>query len=222
MGNQGITKMTERLAVFFDQVGAEWVLWLLMVLAIGSIAVTIERLLFLWQNRTPIGDLEPKLLKALDRSPDEAIALLKPYNGMEARVVLAGLQEMHRGPEAVQEVMNAVIAVERKRYERFLIFLSSLGANAPFIGLLGTVIGILGAFANLKQQVGAGGSRQALIMGSISEALVATAVGLFVAIPAVIAYNWLRTQVKNVVMNTDALEAILMAHLKTTPKAKKD
>ncbi len=212
--------MTERLAVFFDQVGAEWVLWLLMVLAIGSIAVTIERLLFLWQNRTPIGDLEPKLLKALDRSPAEAMALLKPYQGMEARVVLAGLQEMHRGPEAVQEVMNAVIAVERKRYERFLIYLSSLGANAPFIGLLGTVIGILGAFANLKQQVGAGGSRQALIMGSISEALVATAVGLFVAIPAVIAYNWLRTQVKNTVMNTDALEAILMAHLKTAPQGK--
>ena len=221
-GEQDSSEMTERLAVFFDQVGAEWVLWLLMTLAVASIAVTIERLLFLWQNRTPVGDLQLKLLNALERSPAEAQALLKPYDGMEARVVLAGLAELHRGPEAVQEVMNAVIAMEKKRYERFLIFLSSLGANAPFIGLLGTVIGILGAFANLKQQVGAGGSRQALIMGSISEALVATAVGLFVAIPAVIAYNWLRTQVKSVINNTDALEAILMAHLKTTPAKPKD
>lgn len=210
--------MTERLAVFFDQVGAEWVLWLLMGLAIASIAVTIERLLFLWQNRVPIVDLEPKLLAALGRSPQEAQALLSPYRGMEAKVVLAGLRELDRGTEAVQEVMNAVTAAEKKRYERFLIFLSSLGANAPFIGLLGTVIGILGAFANLRQQVGVGGSRQALIMGSISEALVATAVGLFVAIPAVIAYNWLRTQVKNTVSNTDALGAILMAHLKTVRK----
>lgn len=210
--------MTERLAVFFDQVGAEWVLWLLMVLAIASIAVTIERLLFLWQNRVPVADLELKLLKALERSPQEAEELLKPYKGMEARVVLAGLREISRGPEAVTEVMNALIATERKRYERFLIFLSSLGANAPFIGLLGTVIGILGAFANLKQQVGVGGSRQALIMGSISEALVATAVGLFVAIPAVVAYNWLRTQVKNTANNTEALGAILMAHLKTVRK----
>jgi biopolymer transport protein ExbB len=73
----------------------------------------------------------------------------------------------------------------------------------------------LGAFAALKQQVGAGGSRQALIMGSISEALVATAVGLFVAIPSVVSYNTFRTRVKRATTDTEALSAIVLAHLHT-------
>jgi biopolymer transport protein ExbB len=201
-----------------DQVGAEWVLWLLLSLAVVSVAVTIERLLFLWQNRVPVTDLQPKLLSALEKSDDDGLKLLSGYRGMEAVVVSAGIREIRRGPDAVSEVMTAVLTAEKARYERFLIFLSSLGANAPFIGLLGTVIGILGAFANLQQQVGAGGSRQALIMGSISEALVATAVGLFVAIPAVIAYNFLRTRVKQVMGNTEALQSILLAHIKTVAK----
>lgn len=211
--------MTERLALLFDQVGAEWVLWLLMGLAIASIAVCVERMLFLWQNRVPVALLQPKLLAALERGGDEAATLLAPYRGMEAQVVAAGVREMHRGAAAVDEVMAAAMAVHKQRYEKFLMFLSSLGANAPFIGLLGTVIGILGAFANLKQQVGVGGSRQALIMGSISEALVATAVGLAVAIPAVVAYNQFRTKVKQATANTEALTAVLMAHLKTIPIA---
>jgi biopolymer transport protein ExbB len=210
--------MTEKLAAMMDQVGAEWVLWLLLSLAVVSVAVTIERLLFLWQNRVPVTDLQPKLLSALEKSDDDGLKLLSGYRGMEAVVVSAGIREIRRGPDAVSEVMTAVLAAEKARYERFLIFLSSLGANAPFIGLLGTVIGILGAFANLQQQVGAGGSRQALIMGSISEALVATAVGLFVAIPAVIAYNFLRTRVKQVMGNTEALQSILLAHIKTVAK----
>lgn len=211
--------VTEQLSVLFDQLGAEWVLWLLLVLSVGSVAVTIERILFLIQNRVPVAELQGKLLAALESGGEEATQLLSGYKGMEARVVAAGVREMHRGPDAVQEVMIATTAVEKQRYERFLGFLSSLGSNAPFIGLLGTVIGILGAFAALKQQVGAGGSRQALIMGSISEALVATAVGLFVAIPAVVAYNQFRGQVKAAVANTDALSSILLAHLKTKPKA---
>ena len=209
--------MTERLALLFDQLGAEWVLWLLLGLAIASVAITVERLLFLWQNRVPVAELQPKLLAALERGASDAAAILAPYRGMEAVVVAAGVREMHRGAEAVGEVMAAMTATQKQRYEKFLMFLSSLGANAPFIGLLGTVIGILGAFANLKQQVGVGGSRQALIMGSISEALVATAVGLAVAIPAVVAYNGFRTQVKKATSNTEALAAILLAHLKTTP-----
>ena len=91
-------------------------------------------------------------------------------------------------------------------------FLGSLGSNAPFIGLLGTVIGIMGAFADLQGGAGVGGERTQLIMGSISEALVATAVGLLVAIPAVVAYNTLRGRVEGVVANTRALSGVVLAH----------
>jgi len=209
--------MTNQLSMLLDQLGVEWILYLLVTLSVLSVAVMVERLLFLYQNRVPVGELQGQLMAALDRGGDEAEQLLRHYRGMEAQVVAAGVRELHRGPEAVAEVMAAKLAIEKQRYERFLNFLGSLGANAPFIGLLGTVIGIMGAFADLRAAVGqaATGSRSALIMGSISEALVATAVGLFVAIPAVIAYNQFRTQVKKTQANTDALASILLAHMKT-------
>lgn len=209
--------MTQQLSSLFHEIGVVWVLDLLIVLGISSVAVTIARILFLWQNRVPVADLQPKVLASLQHGQKATEDLLSGYTGMEAQVVLAGVREMHRGAEAVAEIMAAKEAVEKQRYEKFLNFLSSVGANSPFIGLLGTVIGILGAFADLKEQVGqTGASRQAMIMGSISEALVATAIGLFVAIPAVVAYNQLRTIVKRTQANTDALSAILLAHLKTT------
>ena len=106
---------------------------------------------------------------------------------------------------------------EKVRYERFVAFLGSLGSNAPFIGLLGTVIGIMGAFADLRNIVGEGSAnRSEAIMGSISEALVATAVGLIVAIPAVVAYNALKVQIKKAQTDTASLAAVLLAHLKST------
>lgn len=208
--------MTQQLSNLFHEIGVVWVLDLLILLSVLSVAVVIERFLFLFQNRVPVGDLQPKLLDALQKGPEAAEQLLQNFKGMEAQVVLSGVREMRRGPDAVAEIMAAKTAVEKQRYERFLNFLSSVGANGPFIGLLGTVIGILGAFSDLKEQVGqTGASRQAMIMGSISEALVATAIGLFVAIPAVVAYNQFRTMVKRSQANTDALASILLAHLKT-------
>jgi biopolymer transport protein ExbB/TolQ len=211
--------MTSQLSDLLDKLGVEWILYLLLVLSVLSVAVIVERLLFLWQNRVPVGQIHDGLLVALAKGPTATEDMLKPYKGMEARVLAAGVREMHRGADAVAEVMTASVARERQRYERFLSFLASLGSNAPFIGLLGTVIGIMGAFSDLRRQVdtAATGARpaEALIMGSISEALVATAVGLFVAIPAVIAYNQFRTQIKKHQANTEALSSLLLAHLKT-------
>lgn len=211
--------IVEQLAHILDQLGADWVLWLLIVLSILSVAVVIERLIFLARNRVPVAELQDKLSDALDQSPVEAAKLLGGYTGMEAAVVAAGVKHMHRGAAAVEEVMAGKEQVEKQRYERYLGYLGSLGANAPFVGLLGTVIGIMGAFADLQTSMtgGDGGpNRTEAIMGSISEALVATAVGLIVAIPAVVAYNQLRGKVKKVQANTSALATILLAHLKQT------
>ena len=214
--------IVEQLASILDQLGAAWVLWLLIVLSVFSVAVVIERLIFLARNHVPVGELQDKLSAALDKSQDAALQLLASYKGMEATVVAAGVRHMHRGAAAVEEVMAGKEHVERQRYERFLSYLGSLGSNAPFIGLLGTVIGIMGAFADLQNSMSggdAGPNRTEAIMGSISEALVATAVGLLVAIPAVVAYNNLRGRVKKVQANTAALAAILLAHLKQTQPA---
>lgn len=212
-------EIVPQLAKLLDTLGAAWVLWLLLILSVLSVAVVVERLIFLQRHRVPVDELQRQLLGALDKGPAAAEEVLKPWSGMPAVVVRAGVREMRRGAQAVEELMAAREKREKVRYERFVAFLGSLGSNAPFIGLLGTVIGIMGAFADLRNVVGEGtANRSEAIMGSISEALVATAVGLIVAIPAVVAYNALKVQIKKVQTDTASLAAVLLAHLKSTPR----
>jgi biopolymer transport protein ExbB len=132
----------------------------------------------------------------------------------EAAVVAAGLVEADRGPKAAAESMAGATALQRLKLERRLAFLGTLGNNAPFIGLFGTVIGIIAAFehlGNATEAAGAGAST--LVMASIAEALVATAIGLAVAIPAVAAFNYFQRRIRATVSNTDALSRVLLAHL---------
>ena len=111
------------------------------------------------------------------------------------------------------------------KLEKRLVFLGTLGNNAPFVGLLGTVIGIVQAFDELgkaaKSQAVQTASTIApqAVMTSIAEALVATAIGLIVAIPAVAAYNTFQRLTKSTLANTEVLSRILMAHLKAEEPA---
>jgi biopolymer transport protein ExbB len=97
--------------------------------------------------------------------------------------------------------------------------LGTVGNNAPFLGLLGTVIGVIEAFEILGRPqaattaAAASGLAPQAIMGSIAEALIATAVGLFVAIPAVAAYNYFQRRIQGIGANTEALTNVLLAHL---------
>jgi biopolymer transport protein ExbB len=142
--------------------------------------------------------------------------------------VVAGIVESDLGVEAAQEAMLGASSMQKLRLERRLAFLGTLGNNAPFIGLLGTVIGIVGAFEELGKAhapvAGAGAAAASqlapqAVMTNIAEALVATAVGLLVAIPAVAAYNFFQRIVKGTLANTDALSHVLLAHLKATPSS---
>jgi biopolymer transport protein ExbB len=132
----------------------------------------------------------------------------------EAAVVAAGLRSLARGPEAAEEAMASATALQRMRLERRLAFLGTLGNNAPFVGLLGTVIGIVQAFDSL-QSSGASGSANTAVMGAIAEALVATAIGLAVAIPAVAAFNYFNRRIKSTLGNAEALRHIVLSYLKT-------
>ena len=112
--------------------------------------------------------------------------------------------------------MASATALQRMRLERRLAFLGTLGNNAPFIGLLGTVIGIVQAFDRL-QATGLGGTATGPatdVMGAISESLVATAIGLVVAIPAVAAFNYFQRRIRATVANSDALTHIILAYAK--------
>ncbi|MBW2264433.1 MAG: MotA/TolQ/ExbB proton channel family protein [Deltaproteobacteria bacterium] len=163
-------------------------MWLLAILSVLSIAVMIERAVFFIRARLDVASTATRLRKALEtgggqKALDELRALIR---APEVRILVAGMECEADGVASVEEAMGARRAVETVQMQRFLAFLGTLGPTAPFIGLFGTVLGIIGAFHNLafNPQGGIG-----VVMAELSEALVATAAGLIVAIPAVIAYN---------------------------------
>jgi biopolymer transport protein ExbB len=203
--------ITEKLLAF-TLFGAEWVLWLLIGLSVVSVAIMIERAWFFATHRLDVPALEENLRRLLAAEKvDEARAALREGDAVEARVVRAGLAEIERGHEAVGAAMFGAKARERMRLERNLAFLGTLGNNAPFIGLFGTVLGIIKAFHDLAGNQ-AGGIT--VVMSGISEALVSTAVGLLVAIPAVIAFNFFNRRVRSVIANVDSLAHVVLAQLK--------
>jgi biopolymer transport protein ExbB len=138
----------------------------------------------------------------------------------EAAVVVAGLQEADRGAKSADEAMRGAAALQRLKLERRLAYLGTLGNNAPFIGLFGTVIGVVEAFEQLGNQKIAATAAEAAnlgapqeVMAAIAEALVATAVGLAVAIPAVAMYNVFQRHSRTILGNTEALTRVLLSHL---------
>jgi biopolymer transport protein ExbB len=210
--------------------GSEWVLWLLLALSIGSIAVIIERVLKLRSLRVDIDELRGALTAALrDGGFEKAREAMRPYAHPAARVVLRGmwLEESETTAKQADEAMTAEGIAQRRRLEKRFNFLATLGANAPFIGLFGTVVGVLQAFEHLgtaSAVESASAVAPQAVMSSIAEALVATAVGLAVAIPAVFAYNMFQRTVKSAIDDAQVLSLELLSYMsgsKVTSNARK-
>lgn len=190
----------------FTTVGAEWVLWLLLVLSVFSVYVMIERWVFFRSLAGRDAALRKALHEALAAEDiDKARELVRGKVGPGGQIVATMLENLDRGDASVQAAINAVRPGERMRLERNLIFLGTLGANAPFIGLFGTVLGIIKAFKDLAAAGVQATDNTSVVMAGISEALVATAVGLLVAIPAVVAYNYFQRRVKSMTNDADSL-----------------
>jgi biopolymer transport protein ExbB/TolQ len=194
----------------FALLGAGWVLWLLVALSVLSVAVMLERGLYFGQRR--MSKRFPELLRLCQDGSLDKAAQLAEGDAMEAEVIRVAARVASSGQEAVEKAIASTIDRRRLEYERWLFVLGTLGNNAPFIGLLGTVLGIIRAFADLAAHptaaVGA-----STVMAGISEALVATAVGLFVAIPAVLAYNTFQRLLKRVVGRSQSLGNAIAAGL---------
>ena len=225
--------MIERVKSAMVGAGANWVLWLMLVLSVISLAIMLERAWLFWSLRDDTSNLMRELGRLLRAGDLEgARRRLEQSPSAEAAVVVAGIVEADLGPDAAEEAMAGASALQRLKLEKRLAYLGTLGNNAPFIGLLGTVIGIVGAFeelgkANMSSVPGAPGTvasqiAPAAVMTNIAEALVATAVGLLVAIPAVAAFNFFQRIVKTTLSNTDALSHVLLAHLKATGDTGRD
>jgi biopolymer transport protein ExbB len=192
--------------------GSRWVLWLLLALSLAAVAVIVERLWFYIQQHAPATRIRDALAVMRKSGPAAAEKALAGVPSIEAAVVRTCLARAADGAEAVDEQRVAIVEQERARYEKRLAFLGTLGNNAPFVGLFGTVLGIVRAFHDLKAATLQGTS------GGIAEALVATGVGLLVALPAVATYNAFVRHVESRATAADAYAHEVLAYLKT-PRA---
>lgn len=199
--------------------GSEWVLYLMFTLSIISIATIIERVWF-FKRRT--GGAEPLRVAVSEHlragAVQAAAKLLQSKKTLEARVGHQALLWASCGPSAVDDAVESELTRVRKELERGANFLGTVGNNAPFIGLFGTVLGVIIAFHALGSAAQNANSMNH-VMAGIAEALVATGVGLLVAIPAVVAYNVLQKRIGEVEADALSMVRTITAHLKANPDA---
>lgn len=198
---------------------AAWVLWLLLAVSLVAVAVMVERSVFYRRHRVDVDALRTAMTRALDQGDfEEAARGLRRHDSLETNVVLFGLLAHRSGPDSVQDLIEGAMSREKQRYDRGLDLLATVASNAPFVGLFGTVLGIIRAFHDLSRNVAAGSEA---VMAGIAEALIATAVGLLVAIPAVIAFNAFKARVRHATGNTQLLARVLLAKLKAVDLGKR-
>jgi biopolymer transport protein ExbB/TolQ len=198
--------------VYVSQIASQSVLYILLGLSVISIGVIIERWWFFRRRRDDIEQLSSVLRKALGEGDLEAARrALKASPSVEAEILTETLDWYAEGPEAVEQILVKATRVRRKKFEAGLLFLGTLGNNAPFIGLFGTVLGIVTAFRELgNNSMGAMGN----VMSGIAEALISTAVGILVALPAVIFYNVFQKKGADVEEQAGALGNVVMASMR--------
>ena len=212
--------------VFVAQTGAAAVLYILLLLSIYSVGVVLERWWYFRKRKLDMiatGDALAKRLRAGDVAG--AKRGLEEMPAVEAEILRDALEYYADGPDSLQEIVQKGIRQRRKVFESGLLFLGTLGNNAPFIGLFGTVLGVVAAFkelgaasANMAAAGGSGGMGN--VMSGISEALIATAIGILVAIPAVIAFNIFQKKCSDIEENSAALANQVLAVMKSSKNPK--
>ena len=206
--------LLNQLLAISDTVGAA-VLYVLIGLSVISIAITIDRILYFTTRKVDASALGTKLAACLSRRDLDAARALLTGKSVEVQVMREALDWVGRGTESVHEAVEASLREKKKEYERGLLFLGTLGNNAPFVGLFGTVLGIVNSFRELGS-VGASG-QMGNVMSGVAEALVATAIGILVAIPAVVAFNYFQKRAGDLEENVATLTNYLFAQLKGLP-----
>lgn len=204
-----ITEKIIAVAHYLDNV----VLWILILLSILSVGMILERFFALGRVSSESQKVRARIRMALQaNSVDDFELIAKDMSSLEGRSANYALRHMKdSGSKGLEEVFNTYSLTERPDLERFLNFLATIGSNAPYIGLFGTVLGIMKAFNDLAQATDAG---QQTVMAGIAMALVATAAGLFVAIPAVIFYNYFNKKVKSIYQSLESVKELGLAYAK--------
>jgi biopolymer transport protein ExbB len=195
-------------------------IYFLIFCSLISVAVIIERVVY-YHRRSKFSRIV-----ILDKIRKEftgnhvlnAIGLCKNIDTPVARVALAGLNLYGHDEKLIANAMEREITVETIKLERFIGIVGSIGGTAVYIGLLGTVIGIMRAFSDISK---AGSGGMDVVTVGIAEALVCTAAGLLVAIPAVLSYNWFTRKIDNFVIDMElaASELVDLMCVKKKPNS---
>ena len=196
--------------------GAEWVNWSLVILSIIGLAITLDRLILYTRTRERFTALQAGLQDALRRQDLGSARGLVQSDTLVRNVLRAGLDAVGRGerdPKSVEEEMLATLAAERSRYDARVAWLTTIANIAPLVGLLGTIIGVVGAFYGLGQSGTTQSAGNPQVMTSIAEALASTAFGIFVAVPGVVAYNMLKAHMGVRLREAESLMREILANL---------
>jgi biopolymer transport protein ExbB len=171
-----------------------WDMWLLLALSIVGLAVVIERLVFFASQH---GDTKG-LLRAIGQKIaaddiDGAIKVCRSQRGMLPRILEFGLQRGEKNRADITDALSIALMEHLNALERNLGIIGTIAVIAPFVGLFGTVLGIIRAFQDIALK---GNSTPAVVAAGVSEALVTTATGLIIAVIAVVFFNYFKTRIK--------------------------
>ena len=211
--------------LLFVGYGETFVFAMLLIASVLALAVGLERAYVLRKNSNKkISLFAGELIALLRKREPAAAARLVRESGDNTYTRFAefSLDQARDNHEGLSDLMTGKIIEEKIFLERRLTVLNTLGNNAPFIGLLGTVLGVIKAFHGLGT-LGSTGAE--VVMRSISRALLATAAGLFIAIPVVMANNYFTKKVKIIIQQLEILAREFTASLRgrrpaTAPKPK--
>jgi biopolymer transport protein ExbB/TolQ len=176
---------------------ARLVLLFLIILSVWSVMIMIERKRYFQGLNFPVSELRTKF-RAKNFSSRTEDFFGDFFSEMKSL----------KSPEQIERAFDAYAAEKKKELEKGLPVLGTLGSTTPFVGLLGTILGIIVSFGELSR--GAGSTNT--VMFSLAEALILTAVGLIVAIPAVVAYNFFGKKVKTILSEAESLKDLYLAY----------
>lgn len=200
-------------------VGSEWVLWLLVLISVFSITLILERFFFYKQATRDLAAFRAEVREAAragkweqalkaSETRAKSSAMIGDFESELSQILI---ENRKAGETTLHEMATDSILRKRQAWEKNLAILATIGNNAPFVGLFGTVLGIIQAFHHLSQQADSGVTTS--VTAGISDALIATAVGILVAIPAVVAFNLYQKRVRSAIAEAEALKSYLIGRM---------
>jgi biopolymer transport protein ExbB len=186
-----------------------WVMWPLGLLSLASAVFIVERLIVLHKAKINVNEFLAKLRKALivNRSIRDAVKICELYQGPVASIMKAGLLKHGQPRDDIEKTIENAALYEMGRLERGLVVIATVANVAPLLGFFGTVWGMIKSFDALAE---AGLSNPGLVAAGISEALITTAGGLAVAIPAQLFYNYFMSRINKFIRDIETSTNMLL------------